>query len=267
MGKNQDLQLPATPTYQSNPTFKQGYQGLADYGNRLTTGDLTGNLSWLQPTVNPNNSAQALSAAQGLLHPQFRDTLNQITQSAANNNQLNSSTFTDALARSQSDLNSQYQSIVSQQAINDSNQANSNRLGLLGKGLDTLQSGTSFAGQDQNSENSFNLENYQNQVAKAIQDNQNANNANGWQQALGLVSPIGHDYLQSQGINQVPGYGVGQTLGFASTIMGAGGFGGGGQAGLQNQLQMPSNQWNLNTPVANANRFSSAPFAGAYASN
>ncbi len=217
MGSAKKLNLPATPTYQNDPTFQQGNQQLLQYGTDLSAGNLP---EWLKPTINNNNSQNALTAAQGILQPQFRDTLQQIKNEAAANGQLESSTFTDALARSQSDLNSQYQGIVSQQAINDSNQSNQNRLALFGQGLQGLQQATAFGQSNQNNENQFNLQNYDNLVAQSIQNNQNANKANGWQQALGLLSPIGHDYLQSQGINSVPGYGVADTGKIFSTFAG-----------------------------------------------
>lgn len=163
------ISLPPTPTYQNSPYFTGGGIGdLYGIGNQLTSGDFSGNLSWLQPTMNPNNGANALSAAQGLLQPQFRDTLQQINNNAAANNQLNSSTYTDALARSQSDLNSQYQSIVSNQAINDANQANTNRLSLFGSGLNTLNAAVGYGGQSEQDQNQFNLTNYQNQLAAAL---------------------------------------------------------------------------------------------------
>lgn len=209
MAKGKALTLPDTPTYQDKTS------GIA---NSLVSGDIP---AWLQSAINPNNSQYALQQAQGILGPQFRDTLTQIKNEAAANGQLESSTFTDALARSQSDLNSQYQSIVSGQAINDANMSNQNKLGLFGQGLGTLQN-------NQNSENQFNLSNYDNLVANAIQNNKNANKANGWQQFFGMTNPLAHDYLQSQGINSVPGYGVADVAKIAGSFMG---FGGGGIMG------------------------------------
>lgn len=225
--------LPNPPTYQSSPYFTGGGIGnLYDLGNRITRGDFTGDLSWLQPTINQNTSANALSYAQGVLQPQFRDTLQQINNQAAANNQLSSSTYTDALARSQSDLNSQYQSLVSQGAINDAYQSNANRLSLFGTGLNTLNSAIGYGGQSEGQQNQFNLNNYSNLVAKSLSDNQRDNAANGWQQALGFFSPIGHDYLQSQGINSVPGYGVADITKIASSFIPSnGGFGGGSTGG------------------------------------
>lgn len=223
MQQHQDLNLPPTPTQYTNP-LQSGDMGLQS----STAGNLiSGNLpSWLQSTVNPNNSQYALTAAQGVLQPQFRDTLTQINNDAAANNSLNSSTFTDALARSQSDLNSQYQSIVSNQAINDANQANQNKLSLFGTGLNTLQSGIGNEQTQANATNQFNLSNYDNQVAQAVQQNNNANRANGFSQFVGAISPVGHDYLQGQGITNVPGYGVQQIAQIAGAAAGAGGGGG-----------------------------------------
>lgn len=230
MQKQQQLNLPATPTQYTNPLQAGDMGAQSQIAGNLINGSLP---SWLQSTINPNNSANALSAAQGLLQPQFRDTLTQINNDAAANNNLNSSTFTDALARSQSDLNSQYQSIVSNQAINDANQANANKLSLFGSGLNTLQAGIGNEQNQSNSQNQFNLDNYSNQVASAVQQNQNANQANPLTQFESMVSPFANDYYKSQGINNVPGYGVGQTLSLASSAMGlANGLGGlGGSSG------------------------------------
>lgn len=251
MGKSKSLQLPTPPTYQENANLSPNIDFGSDITKQLLSGDFSGKLSWLNPTVNSNNTGNALSAAQGVLAPQFRDTLQQVSNQAAANGQLNSSTFTDALARSQSDLNSQYQSIVSNQAINDSNQNNQNRLNLFGEGLQNLQGFTGLAQGQTNAKNQFNLSNYDNLVAQAIQNNQNANKANLFQQAIGMFSPVGHDYLQSQGINSVPGYGVGDVAKIGSTFMGFTGLG------------------NVNGIAGPTNPFQggSAPGAGAYASN
>ena len=267
MGKNKQLELPAPPTQQFNSNLKPNIDTGSSISNQALRGDFSGDLSWLNPTINNNNSAEALKYAQGILEPQFRDTLLKIRNEAASNGQLESSTFTDALARSQSDLNSQYQSIVSGQAINDSNQSNANRLNIFGTGLQGLRDFTSLAQGQTNAENQFNLDNYDNLVAQAVQNNKNANRANAFQQVLGF-SPIGHDYLVSQGINSVPGYGVADTAKIAGSFFGMGGLGSGspGSAGsLSQQTQgfggglspytVPSNQY-LNSGLS----FSSKPY-------
>lgn len=218
MAKGKPLVLPNTPTYQQDPIFKEGYETLLNYGKNLARGEF----GWLTPLL--DNSQNALRQAQGVLEPQFRDTLTKIRNEAAAAGQLESSTFTDALARSQSDLDSKYQSIVSGQAIADNNA----KLGLFGQGLDRIGQATTFGFNEQSAENQFNLQNYDNLVAQAIQNNKNANRANGWQQAVGMLSPIGHDYLQSQGINNVPGYGTADVLKMVAPFMGGFGMGGGG---------------------------------------
>lgn len=243
MAKGKALKLPDTPTYQEDPVFQQGYKSLMDWGQNLSSG----NFGWLTPLL--DNSQNALKQAQNTLQPQFRDTLTQIKNEAAAAGQLESSTFTDALARSQSDLDSRYQSAIYGQAIADNN----TKLGLFGTGLNTIGQATTFGLQNQNNENQFNLQNYDNLVAQAIQNNKNANRANGWQQALGMLAPVaggaagfmlggpagaaigaglggglGKDYLDSQGINNVPGWGSGDVMKLAAPFMGGFGMGGGG---------------------------------------
>lgn len=172
MGKNKQLNLPSTPNYYQNPLQQGDISNISGIGNSLSSGNIP---SWLQSTINPNNSQSALTYAQSILQPQFRDSLQQISNQAAANGQLNSSTFTNALARSQSDLNSNYQGIVSQQAINDSNQANQNKLSLLGTGINTLQGAIGAESQDTGAQNQFNLSNYENQVAATLSSQKQQN--------------------------------------------------------------------------------------------
>lgn len=162
------LNLPSAPTYVQPTLGLTDNNLLSQYGTQLSSGDFSGDLSWLTPLVNQSNTQNALSAAQGVLQPQFRDTLQQINNDAAANNQLDSSTYTDALARSQSDLNSQYQSIVSQQAIQDAQNANANRLSLFGTGLNTLQQATSNDAAFTGAQNSFNQQNYENELGATL---------------------------------------------------------------------------------------------------
>lgn len=170
----QKLNLPATPTYYQNPLQSSDLSTLSGLGHQLTSGNFGegagGDLSWLSQAVNPNQDylQSALQSAQGILQPQFRDTLQQINNNAAANNQLNSSTYTDALARSQSDLNSQYQSMLGQASMQDYTNAMNNRLSLFGTGLNTLQSALGGEQQDTGSQNAFNQQNYENQVGAAL---------------------------------------------------------------------------------------------------
>ncbi len=234
MAKSEDLELPATPTYQTDPVFKEGYQDLSKYANQLISGDYSG-FGGLQDAVSlhPQNTQLALNAAAGFLQPQYAQSNLDIQNMAIANNQNTSSTFTDALAKNALQLNSQYQGIASGAALNDAQASTQNKLGLFQQGLNTLQGATQFGLQNQNSQNQFNLENYSNLVAKSIQENQNANKANGWQQFGSMLSPVYHDYLQSSGINSVPGYGVGDIAKIAGAFTGMGGGGLPGFAGGQ----------------------------------
>lgn len=263
------LELPNPPEQYLNSNLRPNIDFGSTTGKDLISGNFGGNLSWLNPTINSNNSQLALTAAQGVLQPQFRDTLQQITNAAAANGNLSSSTYTDALARSQSDLNSQYQSIVSQQAINDSNQSNQNRLKLFGAGLDTLQGFTGAAQDDSNFTNDFNLKNYDNIVAKAIQDNQNDRNPGFFGNLLSTFSPIGHDVYSAAGYN-VPGMGVQQTaLTAASLFAGGGGFSGGGLSGGGGMGNGFGNQnaSSFSSPASFSRTGASTPSANFYAMN
>lgn len=173
-----NLNLPNAPTQYKNPLLSGSLANQSGLANRLTSGNFTGDLSWLSGLTNPNSGylQNALSAAQGTLQPQFRDTIQQIQNSAAANGSSNSSTFTDALTRAGSDLNSQYQSMVGNAAMQDYTNANQNRMSLFGSGLQLGQQGISNQMQEGNNTNAFNLDNYGNIVAKAIQDNTNLQN-------------------------------------------------------------------------------------------
>lgn len=266
--KSKKLELPAPPTYQKPQLAIDNNKLLSDYGKSLSSGDFTGNLEWLKPLISNDNGQNALAYAQATLQPQFRDTIQQITNSAAANGSLNSSTFTDALAKASSDVNSNYQAILAQQAINDSNQSNQNRLNLFGTGLNTLQGTINNDRGLSGDENTFNLQNYDNLVAQAIQNNKNANSANVWQQAIGMFSPIGHDYLKSQGINSVPGYGVADIANIAGSFMGFGrgiGNSGGGQQQLSNIFRTGGSAPGAGSYAMNANPYmNSSPYSPNY---
>ena len=170
MGKKKSPELPPPPTFQADPNLSKATTGLLDYGNRLTNFDFSGNLSPLQDTINPNpqTTQLALQYAQGSLQPAFNDTLTQIRNEAANAGALESSTFTDAITKAGTNLDSQYQAIVAQAGLADAQQANTNRVGLFGTGLNAISSAGGLAGTSQGQVNQFNLDNYNNQVASAL---------------------------------------------------------------------------------------------------
>jgi len=262
MGKSKGPELPAAPKFQADPTAATGIPDLLKYGQELSSGDFGGRLSWLKPTISNDNTANSLAFAQAKLQPQFRDTLQQITNQAAANGQLNSSTFTDALARSQSDLNSQYQAILSQQAINDSNQSNTNRLALFGQGLNSIQNASQLGLSNQGQANDFNLQNYNNQVAAAIAGKGTGSNMFG---GLGTALGAGAGFLiggpMGAGLGATIGGGLGGTIDASRGGTGSAGFSGmGGGLGLLGSSMLAN-------PLTTSKLGLSAPNAGAFASN
>ena len=262
MGKSKSLELPAPPTYKQPELALSNNSLLSDYGKKLSSGDLTGNLSWLSPLVNNNNSANSLAYAQALLQPQLRDTIQSITNSAANAGSLNSSTFTDALAKASSDTNSQYQAILAQQAINDANQSNQNRLNLFGTGLNTLQqtigNDVGMAG----NENQFNLSNYDNLVARAIAEKGNGSNIFG---GLGTALGAGAGFLIGGPMGAGVGASIGGGLGGAIDSS-QGGTGSAGFSGMGAGLGILGG-YSYQNPINKSRIGLSAKSAGEFASN
>ncbi len=262
MGKSKGPELPKAPTFQADPSAATGIPDLLKYGQELSSGDFGGRLSWLKPTISGDNTANSLAFAQAKLQPQFRDTLQQITNQAAANGQLNSSTFTDALARSQSDLNSQYQAILSQQAIADNNQSNTNRLALFGQGLNSIQNASQLGLSNQGQTNDFNLQNYNNQVAAAIAGKGTGSNMFG---GLGTALGAGAGFLiggpMGAGLGATIGGGLGGTIDSSRGGTGSAGFSGmGGGLGLLGSSMLAN-------PLTTSKLGLSAPNAGAFASN
>lgn len=266
MGKSKGPELPAAPTFQADPTAAVGIPDLLKYGQELASGDFGGRLSWLNPTINNNNSSNSLAYAQALLQPQLRDNLTQITNAAAANGSLNSSTFTDALAKSNSDVNSQYQAILAQQAIADSNQSNTNRLALFGQGLDTIQNASQLGLGNQSQTNDFNLQNYNNQVAAALAGQKQSNGGfagalsgglGGVMAGLALAPLTGGSSLLLAGLGGAAGAAAGG-LSPASSNMGGSLLGSG--AGLLGSSLASS-------PLKASKLGFSAPSSGAFASN
>ena len=170
MSKQKAPSIPTPPQYQLDPIAQGVPKDLYSLGTKLTNFDFSGNLSPLQDTISldPQSSQLALQTAQGALQPKYNDIITQLRNEAAANNQLESSTFTDALAKNAFNLQSQYQGITASAALDDRQRALQNRIGLFGSGLDTLSNSGGLAQGNQNSLNQFNLSNYENQVAAAL---------------------------------------------------------------------------------------------------
>ena len=147
-----------------NPNLQQ----LTQLGQNLSSFNFEGALSPLQQTIqfNPEIIKSALSQAQGLLQPQFKQLQQQAVNTAAANNQLGTSTFTSALANVQENIASQFQAIVSGAAVSSAHQALQNRIALVGAGANISQSALQGALSSQGQENTFNAQNFQNQLGQ-----------------------------------------------------------------------------------------------------
>lgn len=178
MGGQKKLNLPDAPAPYNYPGLTGNINDQYALGKQLEQGQFGqgqgGDLSWLQSLVNPNFSQQAIQGAQAQLQPQYDQNNLDIKNQAAANNSLNSSTFTDALAKNAYNLNSTLQGVGLQQGINDAYSANSNKLNLFGLGLNQAQQGIGNQSQSEQLQNQYQQQQYENQVAAALAEQQNS---------------------------------------------------------------------------------------------
>lgn len=220
MSKQKSPSLPDTPSLYQNPYVNQSVNGLYNYAQGLLSPDIAGLPSILQDTVstNPNVTRLTLEGLQAQLAPQLRqsrqDTINQLEA----NNQLTGSTTASALGNIQADYESQLVNAGAQAGIADINRALQNRIGLYGTGLNTLQAAGQLGLGEQSQINQFNLENYQNQVAKVFAEQKQ----NGGGLIGGLTGAIGGGLA---GFALAPFTGGASLAAMAPTLLGATGGG------------------------------------------
>lgn len=185
MSKPKAPSLPSTPTFYQDPLVSQANHSMFDLGQGLTSGSIyQGNQNGLLDAVsmNPEITRLTLEGLQAQLAPMMRDSRQNIINQLEANNQLTSSTTASALGNIESDYESQLVNAGTQAGIADINRALSNRVSLFGTGLNAIQGAGQGAQTASNAQNSFNLENYQNQVAKVLGEQK--------QQSGGLVGAI-----------------------------------------------------------------------------
>lgn len=170
MSKPKAPTLPNTPTYFQDPLISQANQSQFNLGQGLTSGSIYQENPGLAETVNTNPQMTQLML-QGLqaqlampLQQQRQDTINQLEA----NNQLTGSTTASALGNIDQNYTNQLVSAGAQAGMADINRALQNRVALFGTGLNAIQSAGQGAQTSSNAQNQFNLENYQNQVAKVL---------------------------------------------------------------------------------------------------
>lgn len=184
MSKPKSPTLPNTPTYYQDPLIGQANQSMFDLGSGLTSGSIYGQNQYLNEAVNtsPDITRLTLEGLQAQLAPMLRTSRQDVMNSLESNNQLTGSTTASALGNIQSDYESQLVNAGAQAGIADINRALQNRVNLFGTGLNAIQSSGQGAQTSSNSRNQFNLENYQNQVAKTLGEQK--------QQSGGLMGAI-----------------------------------------------------------------------------
>ncbi len=167
------LDLGALPSFQAVPEVAKGYRYLQDEGIGMVNG-LTGKgpepQGLLADTINlnPDTSRLATERYVSAQEPVFRRGLQDITNTLEANNQLTGSTTGSSIGNYYSDYMAGLTSANANQALADIDRALSNRVGLYGTGLNTVNSATGLALQDQGQMNQFALSNYENQVAGAL---------------------------------------------------------------------------------------------------
>lgn len=227
MGGSKSPDVPAAPTYQQNPALQSNIDWGTGFGKQMASLDFTGQLANLSPLIqnDPEVTKLAMQYAQQSLTPAWNDTMRSIKNEAANAGALESSTFTDALTQSGQDLNSNFQSIVTSAALEDRNRALTNMKDLSSQGVNTVGQFTSLAGQQEQMQNNFNLQNYQNQLA-AMQLSQKSSSAGGWG-ALGGMALGALLAAPTNGMSLAAGAMLGGSVGgIAGGLMGGGSTGG-----------------------------------------
>jgi len=133
-------------------------------------------------SMNPQITQLTLQGLQAQLAGVHRQGLQDIGNQLSANNQDTSSTANSAYGNFETDYQNQLVNAGAQAGIADINRALSNRVSLFGTGLNAIQSSGQGAQTASNAQNSFNLENYQNQVAKTLAEQK--------QQTGGLVGGL-----------------------------------------------------------------------------
>lgn len=177
MSKPKAPSLPNAPTYFQDPLIGQANQSMFDLGQGLTSGSIYQSNPMLGEAVNtnPQITQLVLQGLQAQLAPTLRDSRQNTINQLEANNQLTGSTTASALGNIESDYESQLVNAGTQAGIADINRALSNRVSLFGTGLNAIQGAGQGAQTASNAENSFNLENYQNQVAKVLGEQKQQN--------------------------------------------------------------------------------------------
>lgn len=164
------IQLPNTPTFYSDPYVGLSESQLFDQGGNLTSGKISDLPDYLKDVVSlhPEITQLMLQGLTSQLEPYHRQGLQDITNTLEANNQLTGSTTASALGNFENDYQNQLTTAGANAGINDINRALAARLQVYNMGLGATGQAGQLGLTNQSQVNSFNLENYQNEVAKTL---------------------------------------------------------------------------------------------------
>ena len=164
------IELPATQSFYFDPYVGLSEKQLYNQGGVLTSPNIEDLPSILRDTVseNPEITQRVLAGLKEQLAPSLRQSQQDIISQLEANNQLTGSTTASALGNLQSDYLSQLEAGGHQAAIADIDRALANRINLYTTGLNAYGQAGQLGLNNQSQVNTFNLENYQNEVAKTL---------------------------------------------------------------------------------------------------
>jgi hypothetical protein len=246
VGKGDSPSLPNTPAYQQDTDYRNMLKTMSGLGNNLTNMDFSSN-PMMADTVsmfNPELSNKFATTLQNSLQPSFDRSNQDLTNTLANTGGLGASTASDALSQNYRQFMNTIGTQTGQFDVTNATNALQNRVNLFNTGVGLDNSVAGYGATNENNLNNFNLQNYSNQVAQQMYQDQNKQG--GWAGALkgGLGGAV--TGLMAGGPNgAVAGAIAGGASGYFSPQGGAGGSNqllnmGGASAGLlgmKNMLQ------------------------------
>lgn len=225
MSKKKGPSIPDAPSFQTDPNVGWSQDVLKGQVPNLLS--LTNLPPALMEAIQFNPELQQLAVQQytSAQEPAYRRGLQDITNTLEANNQLTGSTTGNTLQNYQNDYLAGLTSANAGMAINQINNALSNRIGLYTTGLNTAQAVGKTGLDNQNQQNTFALQNYENQVASALmsQPQQTGGFLGGLQGAVG--GAIGGFTLSGGNpIGALAGAGIGGFSGFSGSTSSGGNY-------------------------------------------
>jgi hypothetical protein len=177
MSKGGGVSLPSSPDYWSSPVANQSMKSLQRYGNALSSGGFMdpnnkdiGFLNQLV-TLNPEATQRAIELATRGLTQDYNRSNQDIVNTLAANNQLESSVTGNRLLDSQDEYLNVLGDINSQFYLADVERSMNNIGGLFETGLNTTGNVGNMGLQREQMRNNFNQQNYENKVAAKMAAN------------------------------------------------------------------------------------------------